>query len=84
MKIAIFVSEDYDFTFDMLKNLIPKLKKNHALIGIVSFPNKLKKYKGVAIYLAYLRIFGLSIFMKLALRSLIKRFSILIDYVFRR
>lgn len=84
MKIAIFITEDYDFTFDMLKDLIPKLKKNHTLTGIVSFPNKLKKYKGIAIYLTYLRIFGLLVFMKLVLRNLIKRFSILINYVFRR
>ena len=82
MRIAIFIQEDYDFTFEVLKKLIPKVKKNHTLTGVFSFPNTLTKYKGIGIYLAYLKIFGLLVVAKLALRSLLKRFLILCGYIF--
>lgn len=81
MRIAIFVSEDYDFTFDMMRNLIALLKKKHVLTGVASFPDRLGRYKGIGVYFAYLRIFGLTAFTKLVMRSLTKRAKILLDYI---
>lgn len=73
MKIAIFIDEDFNFTFDALKRLIPRLKNEHTLKGIIFFPHKLVKFKGIHIYLAYLGIFGIPVFVKLAWRAVLKR-----------
>ena len=81
MRIAIFVSEDYDFTFDMMKALIPKLEEAHSVVGVASFPDRLGRYEGMGVRFAYLRIFGMSAFIKLAFRSLVKRGRIFLEYL---
>lgn len=74
MRIAIFLSEEYVFTFDMLKALLSVLREEgHAVAGVVFFPDRLTKFKGSQISLAYLRIFGPAVFASLALRSIGKR-----------
>jgi hypothetical protein len=73
MKIAFFIHEDYTFTYDMLRILIPELRKKHQISGIISFPDVLTKYTGPSIPLKYLEIFGLVAFTRLALVSLRSR-----------
>ena len=84
MKIALFLNKDYNFAFDMMNDLIPKLKAEHDISGIVFFPDKLAKYKGGQIYFAYLRMFGLGVFLKLSFRMIFKRLSVFISYAFRK
>jgi hypothetical protein len=76
MRVAIFASEEYVFTFDMMKELIPRLRdEGHTVVGVVFLPDKLTKYEGIRIPLAYLKIFGIVVFLKLVFRSMLKRIS---------
>jgi len=84
MRIAIFMNEEYDFMFDMLKELVPRLKSEYALDGVIFFPGRLTKYRGIKIYITYLKIFGVPVFFKLFARSAIKRFYILKSYFMKR
>lgn len=84
MKVAVFINEDYDFMFDMFKGLIPGLMESHQLAGVVRFPGRLTRHTGAGIYKAYLDIFGLGVFLKLALISLLKRLFIFAGYAARK
>ena len=84
MKIAIFIHEDYDFTFEFMGKLIPILLREHEVSGIHCFPNIQTKYKGAMIYLKYLEIFGLSVFLKLCFKGVVKRLTIIKSYIFNR
>ena len=81
MKIALLIHKDYDFMFDLLDSLVPKLEKHHEITGILCFPNKLTKYKGISIYQKYLEIFGLNVFLRLVWVSLTKRLSIVLNFL---
>jgi methionyl-tRNA formyltransferase len=77
MKIAFFIHEDYDFTFKLLYEIIPNLKKSNEIVGILVFPNILAKNRGFRIYQKYLEIFGLAVFMKLGWASIWNMFSLI-------
>jgi folate-dependent phosphoribosylglycinamide formyltransferase PurN len=74
MRVAIFASEEYMFTFGMMKELIPKLREEgHTVVGMVLLPDKLTKYEGIQIPLMYLKVFGFGVFCKLVFRCISRR-----------
>jgi len=79
VRIAVFLQEDYDFTFRMVDELADRLAPDHELAGIATFPDKLTKYRGADIYRKYLEIFGPGVFAKLGWNSMRRRLALLID-----
>jgi len=84
MKIALLIHEEYDFTFPMLRDLLPRLSGPHEVRGVLAFPDVLGRYRGLAIPLEYLRRFGPGVVLGLARRSLSHRAALLLRWVDRR
>jgi folate-dependent phosphoribosylglycinamide formyltransferase PurN len=84
MNIAIFINEEYAFTFDLLRVLIPKLQKGHKVSGVCCFPDRLTKYTGARIYWEYFKVFGPAVFMKLVLMNLTQRANIAFGWIMGR
>jgi len=76
MNIAIFTSREHCFTYEMLRELLPLLSREHAVRGVFFFPEILIRDRGARIYNTYLKIFGPAVFMQLALQSLAKKISL--------
>jgi folate-dependent phosphoribosylglycinamide formyltransferase PurN len=83
MRIAFFISEDYLFTFPLLKKTLPELEKNHSVCGIIRFPDTLIGLTGIKIPLKYLELFGFFTTARLAIQSFWNRFVIYRDYLCR-
>jgi len=84
MRIAIFIHKEYDFLFDMLKGALPKFKKEHELIGVLFFQDRLNGFKALKHNCSYLKIFGLIVSGKLIFYTLFKKLSIFYNYILRR
>ena len=68
MKINILVDNDKCWNLNIVKRLIPYLKKNNISVDhIWILPNKLSAYTGNKISFWYLRTFGVLVFLKLSL-----------------
>ncbi|MBI4678116.1 MAG: hypothetical protein HY748_11090 [Elusimicrobia bacterium] len=73
MRVAVFLEEDYTFTFGMLEALIPRLRSGHEVAGVVAFPNRLTRHQGIGIYRKYVEVFGFAVFMRLACKTIAGR-----------
>ena len=69
-KIAIFTADDYTYLFNAWCEFVEKGKEKYQIAGIFVFPDVMKKKKGMASYLEYLKIIGPFDFLKLAVKSL--------------
>ena len=68
MKINILVDNDKCWNLNIVRRLIPYLKKNRIVIDhIWILPNKLGNLGGNKISIWYLKIFGINVFIKLSI-----------------
>ena len=68
MKINILVDDDKCWNLNIVRRLIPYLKKHSIIIDhIWILPNKLSNLKGSNISIWYLKTFGIMVFLKLSI-----------------
>ena len=68
MKINILVDNDKCWNLNIIKRLIPYLKKKDIIVDhIWILPNKLSIMKGNKISIWYLKTFGILVFLKLSI-----------------
>ncbi len=77
MRIAFFVNPDQDFLLPALDAFLRVLRERggHEAVGLLSFPDRLGKHRGLDIPLYYLRLLGPFGFIRLLRRILARRLA---------